>query len=150
MPRSKDPPNVTPITKSKRSAGRAKKPEPADEAKKTVTPDITPDLLDQIRMVPTGRPSDLPILNPESPEAQWVLAQGQSPVEFLTTVYRNSWLPVEQRVSAAKAVLEYVHRKLPAKMEVSAQLFGQLDLSQLNDEELGALTKIMDKAKMLS
>jgi hypothetical protein len=39
---------------------------------------------------------------------------GESPLEFLTNVYRNPALPLEARISAAGKAAAYVHPRLTA------------------------------------
>lgn len=82
----------------------------------------------------------------------WVKNSGMTPVEFLTRTYRNGFQPMQHRISAAKAVLDYAHRKLPQKLEleatgnVSVQQLDAAALSKLSPEELEALEKILLKA----
>lgn len=81
----------------------------------------------------------------------WIRSSGWTPVEFLTEVYRNGYQRMEHRISAAKAVLEYAHKKMPTKVSVSGDLGTKnvtLDaaaLAKLNDKELEVLTKILEK-----
>lgn len=83
--------------------------------------------------------------------AFWIKASGWTPIEFLTTVYRNGYQRMEHRISAAKAVLEYAHKKLPAKLEVSGDLgtksitLDAVALSKLTDKELEVMTKMLEK-----
>lgn len=82
----------------------------------------------------------------------WIKSSGWTPVEFLTTVYRAPMQKMEHRISAAKAVLEYAHRKLPTKLEVDGAVNGELKLdasalSKLTDKEIDVLTKLLEKAK---
>lgn len=82
--------------------------------------------------------------------ATWTAASGWTPVEFLTHTYRNGWQRMEHRISAAKAVLEYNHRKLPDKIEVDLKskslVLDSAALSSLSDKELAILEKILEKA----
>jgi len=83
--------------------------------------------------------------------AFWIKSSGWTPVEFLTTVYRNGFQKMSDRISAAKAVLEYAHKKLPAKLEVSGDLgtksitLDAVALSKLSDKELEVMTKLLEK-----
>ena len=83
--------------------------------------------------------------------AFWIRASGWTPVEFLTTVYRNGFQKMEHRISAAKAVLEYAHKKMPAKLDVSGELgtksiaLDAVAMSKLSDKELEVLTKLLEK-----
>jgi len=82
--------------------------------------------------------------------ATWTAASGWTPVEFLTHTYRNGWQRMEHRIAAAKAVLEYNHRKLPDKMEIDLKskslVLDSAALSSLSDKELAMLEKILEKA----
>ncbi len=84
-------------------------------------------------------------------EVDWVKASGWTPLEFLTHAYRNPFQKMENRISAAKAVLDYTHRKLPARIEVSGEVATagiSLDaaaLAKLSGEELSALEKLLEK-----
>jgi hypothetical protein len=80
-----------------------------------------------------------------------VKSSGATPLEFLTHTYRNGFQRMEHRISAAKAVLDYTHRKLPARVELSGDLGGrnvQLDavaLAKLSDKELEQMMKLLEK-----
>lgn len=82
----------------------------------------------------------------------WIKSKGWTPVEFLTHTYRNPYHKMEHRISAAKAVLEYAHRKLPQKIELDADIAGrsvQIDaaqLTKLSEEELKSLYALLEKA----
>lgn len=82
--------------------------------------------------------------------ATWTVASGWTPIEFLTHTYRNGWQRMEHRISAAKAVLEYNHRKLPDRVEVDLKskslVLDSAALSSLSDKELAMLEKILEKA----
>lgn len=81
----------------------------------------------------------------------WVKSSGWTPVEFLTHVYRNPWMKMDQRINAAKSVLEYAHRKLPSKLEVegkggiSVRNIDAAALAKLNGKDLAALEKLLEK-----
>lgn len=82
--------------------------------------------------------------------ATWTAASGWTPIEFLTHTYRNGWQRMEHRISAAKAVLEYNHRKLPDRVEVDLKskslVLDSAALSALSDKELAILEKLLEKA----
>lgn len=82
--------------------------------------------------------------------ATWTAASGWTPVEFLTHTYRNGWQRMEHRISAAKAVLEYNHRKLPDKVEIDLKskslVLDSAALSALSDKDLAILEKLLEKA----
>lgn len=78
----------------------------------------------------------------------WVKAQGWTPLEMLTHTYKNAWLPVQHRIAAAKAVLDYVHKKLPTQLKVEGSVDRRItadQLSRLTDEELSIFTKLLEK-----
>lgn len=109
--------------------------------------------MDQIRMACDG-PSALPQDQLLDPDAMWVRASGWTPLEMLTNCYRNPWQRMSDRIAAARAVLDYAHKKLPAELKLSgnpaAPILGgvKLDvqaLGKLNDQELDLLTSLVDK-----
>ena len=57
---------------------------------------------------------------------------------------------MEHRIAAAKAVLEYNHRKLPDKIEVDLKskslVLDANALSALSDKELATLEKLLERA----
>jgi len=82
--------------------------------------------------------------------ATWTAASGWTPIEFLTHTYRNGWQRMEHRISAAKAVLEYNHRKLPDQVEIDLKskslVLDSAALSSLSDKDLAILEKLLEKA----
>lgn len=133
----------------------ARKPRPSrKEAEKLVSaidarrtsPDDLDDDLPPFAVDVSG-PSELDGLGDDV----WVKASGATPLEFLTHTYRNGFQRMEHRISAAKAVLDYTHRKLPARVELSGDLGGrnvQLDavaLAKLSDKELEQMMKLLEK-----
>jgi hypothetical protein len=87
---------------------------------------------------------------PETVEARWVVQSGQTPLEFLASVYRTPTFDPRDRINAAKAILEYSHRKVPSKLEVDGKVVNaKLDIAQLKgltDDELGTLIQLLEKA----
>ena len=102
-------------------------------------------LLEEIRIDASG-----PSAITEEDIATWVKSSGWTPIEFLTHTYRNGFQKMEHRISAAKAILEYAHRKLPSKLEVDMKskslVLDSNALSALSDKELAMLEKILEKA----
>lgn len=85
-----------------------------------------------------------------TPEELWVKSQGWTPLEYLTHTFRNPWQETRDRISAAKAVLEYVHRKLPQRVEIEGNVvetkkLSTEGLSKLSDKELELFTKLIEK-----
>lgn len=105
------------------------------------------DDLSSVFCVDASGPSDLGSLGDDT----WVKKSGVTPLEFLTHTYRNGFQRIEHRISAAKAVLDYTHRKLPARVELSGDLGGRniaLDavaLAKLSDKELEQMMKLLEK-----
>lgn len=127
-----------------------------DDAPPAATPPTEPEVSDEIlralRMEPGAASALPPLLEELDPDAAWVRASGQTPLEFLVFTYRNVWQRASDRISAAKAVLEYAHKRLPNELKLqgdpAAPLLGRLgpaDLSKLNDGELQTLTKLIEK-----
>lgn len=51
---------------------------------------------------------------------RWLQSSGETPLEYLASVYRASdeTVRVSDRIAAARALLDYVHRKVPQQVEV--------------------------------
>ena len=51
---------------------------------------------------------------------RWLQTSGETPLEFLTSVYRddNPDVKTSDKIAAARALLDYVHRKVPTQVEV--------------------------------
>lgn len=47
-------------------------------------------------------------------QVNWIRRTGETPLEFLTRMYRHPFVDRKDRISAAKAVQDYVHQKLPS------------------------------------
>ena len=96
-------------------------------------------------------PSDIPDADDVLMDPQWVRSTGKTPLEFLSAVYRHPLIRMNERIAAAKTVMEYAHRKMPSAMEVTGMNGGPLRvsgamLSGLSDEELGSLEMLLEKA----
>ena len=48
----------------------------------------------------------------------WVQRTGETPIEYLVKTYRSSSSKTMDRISAARAVMDYVHRKMPHTIDV--------------------------------
>jgi hypothetical protein len=48
----------------------------------------------------------------------WVQRTGETPIEFLAKTYRSSSAKTSDRITAARALLDYVHRKMPQTIDV--------------------------------
>jgi hypothetical protein len=84
-------------------------------------------------------------------DPDWVRSTGKTPLEFLTAVYRHPLIRINDRIGAAKTVMEYTHRKMPSSVEMSGKngealrVSGAM-LSGLSDEELVTLQDLLEKA----
>ena len=66
----------------------------------------------------------------------WVQATGATPVETLTQIYRSKSERTADRINAAKAVMDLVHRRMPSVSEVITHDAGD------DEEHLNMLRKI--------
>jgi hypothetical protein len=71
------------------------------------------------------------------------------PLEFLARTYRSEDAKTGDRITAARTLMDYVHRKIPQKQEIEQRsVIPKLDpsmLKGLTEKELGALEKILAK-----
>jgi hypothetical protein len=102
-------------------------------------------------------PEDVTLITPEQ---EWVRSAGWTPLEYLTNAYRNPFIKHGERIAAAKAVLDYMHKRMPLPTQMlgadptnpllpagaAGNALGKLDVTKLTDEELGALMAIIGKA----
>lgn len=78
-------------------------------------------------------------------------AKAMPPLDFLRSIYADEsrTVPLEMKISAARAALPYEHRKLPTSLQISdtrnAPLFNVNDLRKLNNEELRSFIALSDK-----
>lgn len=109
------------------------------------------DIVEKFLSSETGWPEPGPSELTQDDVETWVKSRGWTPLEFLTHTYRNGQQRMEHRIAAAKAVLEYVHRKLPAKLEIKTDsavrgvVLDPATLKTLSDKELAALEVILSK-----
>lgn len=84
-------------------------------------------------------------------QAAYVNQVGDHPLDVLKTLVKNPWVKPSDRISAAKALLEYGARKVPAQFDIKATGMAlTVDasmLSKLSDKELSALEKLLAKAQ---
>ena len=85
-------------------------------------------------------------------QAAYVKRVGDHPLDVLKTLARNPWVKPGDRISAAKALLEYGARKVPAQFELTGKDGAALRLdasllAKLSDKELGTLEKLLAKAQ---
>lgn len=86
---------------------------------------------------------------------RWLQHQGQTPLEFLADTYKNDEAKMGDRITAARTLMEYIHRKIPSVQKVEqdvklneVKLSGNL-LKGLTQEELGILEALLNKANKL-
>lgn len=81
---------------------------------------------------------------------RWIQNTGQTPLEFLAETYRNDEVKASDRINAAKAMLDFVHRKVPTKTEVETKDISEpkLDaklLKGLSAKDLALLEQLLTK-----
>jgi hypothetical protein len=92
-----------------------------------------------------------------NPDELWARMSGWTPLEFLTFAYRNPYLPMSQRISAAARVMDVIHKAKPKEVSGPGGQplggfspmggLGQLDMSKLSDADLLTLEEIVSKAR---
>lgn len=82
---------------------------------------------------------------------RWIQETGQTPIEFLAETYRDPEQKASDRIAAARAMLDFVHRKIPSVQKVEqdvklteAKLNGEL-LKGLSEKELNTLEALLNK-----
>ncbi len=81
---------------------------------------------------------------------KWIQQTGETPLEFLAATYRDDAVKVGERIAAARALLDYVHRKLPTKQEIetedkTAPKLSLAALKGLNAKDLDLLESLLEK-----
>ena len=80
---------------------------------------------------------------------RWIQSTGQTPIEFLADTYRNEELKPNDRIAAARAMLDYVHKKVPTKQEIEtntgAPKIDPAMLRGLTPAELDVLEALVKK-----
>lgn len=83
-------------------------------------------------------------------QAAYVAQVGDHPLDVLKTLSKNPFVKPSDRISAAKALLEYGARKVPAQFELNAKgaalTIDASALSGLSAKELEMLEKLLSKA----
>lgn len=84
-------------------------------------------------------------------QAQYIAEVGDHPLDVLKTLVRNPFVKPSDRITAAKTLLEYGARKVPAQLDVSAKNVAiSIDPAQfaaLSASELETLEKLLGKAQ---
>jgi len=81
---------------------------------------------------------------------RWLQSSGETPLEYLTGVYRddNNDFKVSDKIAAARALLDYVHRKVPVKQEIETKTAPKIDpgmFKNLSPKELDVLESLIKK-----
>lgn len=82
---------------------------------------------------------------------RWLQASGEMPLEFLARTYRSENARMSDRITAARTLMDYVHRKVPVKQELETKDISEpkLDpkvLKGLTEKELTTLENLLKKA----
>jgi BarA-like signal transduction histidine kinase len=81
---------------------------------------------------------------------RWLQLSGEMPLEFLARTYRDEEAKMSDRLTAARTLMDYVHRKLPSKAEIETKDITEPKLSKevlkgLSAKELDMLETLMSK-----
>lgn len=80
---------------------------------------------------------------------RWLQESGEMPLEFLARTYRSEDAKMSDRLTAARTLMDYAHRRVPVKQELETKnLVPKLDpsmLKGLSAKELDVLEKILAK-----
>lgn len=88
--------------------------------------------------------------NTLSATVRWLQESGEMPLEFLARTYRSEGAKMSDRLTAARTLMDYVHRKVPVKTETETKDITEpkLDpkvLKGLSEKELEVLEKLLAK-----
>jgi hypothetical protein len=86
-------------------------------------------------------------------QAKYIAEIGSHPFEALKSISQNPMCKPADRIGAAKALLEYSHRKVPQKVDVGLDKTIKIDasaLSALTTEELDTLQALLAKTNAQS
>lgn len=140
-------------------ARRKTQPPPKDEAPgaKGEDPGVTLDLTTDAQFLAFVEAQGGADLDPLSDEglrlqSQYIKQIGDHPLDVLKTLSRNIFVKPSDRIAAAKTLLEYGARKVPAQFELSGKDGEPLRLessmlSRLSAKELETLEKLLTKAQ---
>lgn len=81
---------------------------------------------------------------------RWLQASGEMPLEFLARTYRSENAKMSDRITAARTLMDYVHRKVPVKQELETKDITEPKLAAkatkgLSDKELNQLEALLKK-----
>lgn len=78
----------------------------------------------------------------------WLQSTGEMPLEFLANTYRDEEAKMSDRITAARTLMDYVHRKLPQKQEIETSTTPKIEpalLRNLSSKELDLLESLIKK-----
>jgi hypothetical protein len=83
-------------------------------------------------------------------QAEYITHVGDHPLDVLKTLVKNPFVKPSDRIAAAKTLLEYGARKVPAEFKLDAKgaalTIDASQLSGLSAKELETLEKLLSKA----
>lgn len=84
-------------------------------------------------------------------QANYVKLVGDHPLDILKTLAKNPFVKPSDRINAAKTLLEYGARKIPAQFELTSKntalVIDPSQFSALSAKELETLEKLLGKAQ---
>jgi hypothetical protein len=139
------PPRNVPKKPAPRSSNQKKTPPPPEKTEAVTLSDEEIEVFLREGRLDGRQNSELGDLDPDI----WIKSRGWTPVEFLTHAMRNPFQQMGHRITSAKALLEYAHRKMPERLEIAGDLgvkhIDAAALAKLKPEELETLEKILEK-----
>jgi hypothetical protein len=133
---------------------RRKQPPPPPEGEAPSTEDF--DLMTDPQFIAFIEASGGLDLDPLSDEgvrlqAQYIKQVGDHPLDVLKVLSKNPFVKPSDRIAAAKALLEYGARKVPAEFKMDGSTLGVAlppqFLKKLSSKELDTLEKLLLKAQ---
>lgn len=81
---------------------------------------------------------------------RWLQASGEMPLEFLARIYRSENVKTGDRITAARTLMDYTHRKIPIKQEletkdITAPKLDPKVVKGLTEKELSQLETLLKK-----
>lgn len=101
----------------------------------------------------SGFPSQVEGLeDTQAAAVNWLQSTGEMPLEFLANTYRDEEAKMSDRITAARTLMDYVHRKVSQKQEIETKDVSINEpklnpevLKSLNAKELETLEKLLSK-----
>jgi hypothetical protein len=98
-----------------------------------------------------GLPNQADGLDPTTgATVRWLQESGEMPLEFLARTYRSEDNKISDRLTAARTLMDYVHRKVPQKSEIDTKLISEPRLNptllrELSAKDLDLLEELLKK-----